>query len=81
MQSRGKRETKTRATCETRQSHEVGRRTLARNTTRVERKPEDTEQTQKKMLCRLTLELSGGEAVRLERIVRPRHPAGLPRLA
>jgi hypothetical protein len=27
-------------------------------------------QTQKKMLCRLTLELSGGEAVRLERVVR-----------
>ena len=41
-------------------------------TTRVEREPDDAEQTQKKMLCRLTLELSGGEAVRLERNVRPK---------
>ena len=70
MQRRGKRETKTRAACETRQSHEVGQRTLAHNTTHVERQTDDAEQTQKKMLCRLTLELSGGEAVRLERFVR-----------
>jgi hypothetical protein len=61
-----KRETKTRATCDTRHSHEVGQRTLAHNTTRVERKPDHAEQTQKEMLCRLTLELSGGGAVRLE---------------
>ena len=70
--------TNARATCETRQSHEVGRRTLARNTSRVEREPDDAEQTQKKMLCRLTLELSGGEAVRLERIVRRRDEHCLP---
>ena len=73
MQRRGKRKTKARATCETRHSHEVDQRTLARNTTRVEREPDDAEQTQKKMLCRQTLELSGGEAVRLERVVRPNH--------
>jgi hypothetical protein len=30
-------------------------------------------QPRRKMLCRLTLELSGGEAVRLERFVRQPH--------
>ena len=45
-------------------------------TTRVEREPDDAEQTQKKMLCRLTLELSGGGAVRLNDLLgrRPAPP-------
>ena len=48
MQLRGTRETKTRATGETRQSHEVGQRTLAHNTGRMEREPDDAEKTQRK---------------------------------
>ncbi len=69
MHGSKKRETKTRATCEKRQSHEVGQRTLADNTIRVEREPDHAEKTQKKMLCRLTLELSGGGAVRLNELL------------
>src|SRR6185437_10598651 len=34
---------------------------------------ETREALRRKMLCRLTLELSGGVAVRLERVVRPHH--------
>jgi len=48
MRGTKKLEMKTRATCDTRQSYEIRQRTLANNTTRVEREPDDAEQTQKK---------------------------------
>ena len=54
---------------------------LAHNTTRVEREPDYAKQTQKRVLCRLTLELSGARlfARPLGRLVRahyepPNHP-------
>jgi hypothetical protein len=42
------------------------------------RKRDDGEKLRRKMLCRLTLELSGGAAVRLERNVRPHARDAMP---
>ncbi|WP_458069148.1 hypothetical protein [Rhodanobacter sp. BL-MT-08] len=68
---------KTRATREMRPSNEIRQRAPACNTLSVwNRKITHAGQTQKKMLCRLTLELSGGGAVRLNDLLgrRPATP-------